>query len=453
MSNNDEILRLLHGLTNETQTRAREQLLGSMCSSSVALFIGAFCGFVGICSANKARERNVGYDYKKDQEDTTRTKKMELADLISRMPSTVSENIHDTTTAHGTTFKAMMLLLALLCLTSNFPAYEKCVSFPIGGNFVFAFRLFTPAIGILLLVLVPSNKDVLAMMQTGDSFADLRGQVTVEQRHQYLMSEVQDTVHRVGGLIGMAATAFLEFGNLTYVMIHWYFYDGVASGTRFCGLNPSQLPRFVDLSKHDGLLADWTSGDAISMVSLMWFIVGLARLSVCLAIFPTLGRYVYETGPCRADQRCRCENPDYSYFPEIYAIEQLTAYVLLTGLGVLYTTPIFFESLTWEIGAGLSGQFVLIAITAVVIICIAVRVPYQVWFVLRINAFLAPAVHEKRIWAYIVRYEQDLRDGSAVMKRLEELRKRAVGRLDRKRIRDHRASSDGGSGAPLLDKD
>lgn len=368
-------------------------------TSAVALIIGALCGFFGLASADRARKRNLGYAHAKSSSQPLQWEK-----LLGRMPSTVSENIHDPMTAHGTTFKAMMMLLALMCLISKFPAYDVVGHYPIGGSFVFAFRLFCPPVGIFLLVMVPSNKAVLTMMvgdfrRKGLNFEGF----THEQRYEYLMSEVQDNLHRAGGFIGMALTAMMEGCNLVYVLIYDY------------RKNPEGIRNVLE-----GLrIESWND----RIVSRVWFALACARLILCCVIMPTLGRYVWETG-VRKDQRCRWLNPDYSYMPEYFAIQQLTCYVLLTGLSLFFVEE--------QVTKCLWFRWPLVVATGLIVTFIAYKLLHQVHFLCRINAYLnmeetSGKQHmEKKFNKYAKDYADSVEDGSAAIERLETLRQRAI---------------------------
>ena len=169
--------------------------------ASLFLIIAATCGHAAIYVCDQGRTRIIEIEH-------VRTRSVDVDTLLRRLPESVSKTIHQTSTPHGTTFQVLMLLAALLILSSEFPKHEfvqKSLSIRSMGFEVC--RCLCPVVGILMLIFVPMSHDFIVMT---DRFKQPGYKVTREDKVIFYANKMQEDMHTAAGALAFAVTPALE---------------------------------------------------------------------------------------------------------------------------------------------------------------------------------------------------------------------------------------------------
>lgn len=356
---------------------------------TVLLSTGAIFGLAGMWVCDDGRNRRVGVKASTQPGVNWRF-------LLSQMPSTVSENIHDTTSPHGTAFKALMLLMSMLLLISEFPSYDlhSIDSVDSYSDVVFStLRSTCPAVGVLILIFIPTNPALQNLMD--DRLATPGYVVDVYDKNLFIDSEIQTSLHALGGVVSFVISTFLELASLTSALTCHY----------------------IEESSADDLACDMVHWGQHTTQSHVWLALSLTRVFVLFSILPCLIRFAYETS-LEPTLRCRWRNPDFSYMPERMVVTQLATSVLILATSICFVSTRVWTTTTPYV------QTVLIIIAGFEIVWACLVTMWTIIFVTFIDCFLSDESMRLHINKLVEQHNKHITDGAGAMKKLEMLQNR-----------------------------
>ncbi|CAE7751512.1 inlA, partial [Symbiodinium necroappetens] len=273
--------------------------------ASLFLIIAAACGHAAIYVCDQGRTRIIEIEH-------VRTRSVDVDTLLRRLPESVSKTIHQTSTPHGTTFQVLMLLAALLILSSEFPKHEfvqKSLSIRSMGFEVC--RCLCPVVGILMLIFVPMSHDFIVMTER---FKQPGYKVTREDKVIFYANKMQEDMHTAAGALAFAVTPALEGYAIGRAYVQFF---GTGIGEHYVA---------------------WSHGDTPTYI---WLALLIARTFMLVGTNVCLWNMVYEWF-CEPTARAT-RNPYYIYTTEKSLIRQLLNYILLLGMSIWFVNSSQFD--------------------------------------------------------------------------------------------------------------
>ncbi|CAE6970600.1 inlA [Symbiodinium sp. CCMP2592] len=319
--------------------------------ASLFLIIAATCGHAAIYVCDQGRTRIIEIEH-------VRTRSVDVDTLLRRLPESVSKTIHQTSTPHGTTFQVLMLLAALLILSSEFPKHEfvqKSVSIRSMGFDVC--RCLCPVVGILMLIFVPMSHDFIVMT---DRFKQPGYKVTREDKVIFYANKMQEDMHTAAGALAFAVTPALEGYAIGRAYVQFF---GTGIGEHYVA---------------------WSHGDTPTY---MWLALLVARTFMLAGTNVCLWNMVYEWF-CEPTARAT-RNPYYIYTTEKSLIRQLLNYILLLGMSIWFVNSVQFDlMMPW-------AQKLLLGISAVASAATCCYALSTFWYLTFKERYLNPKEMEK----------------------------------------------------------
>lgn len=234
--------------------------------------------------------------------------------LLRLLPESVSRTVHEQTSPQGATFRCFMLLMALLLLDSHYPEHELVDLGLDAREIAFqTWRALCPVAGVIMLIFIPMSCEY-AMMTDRFKRETPCTSISDNDKLIYLRNKFQVNMHNLAGAICFGLTPAYEgwaIGRST-----WLFFMGAGSGE--CAPNARCFVRWGDGSR----------------AATFWLLLQLSRSIALLAGDFCMLSMIYEYMMEPTSRWVR--NPLYIYRSQAYLIQELTNYVLLTGMSIWF---------------------------------------------------------------------------------------------------------------------
>mmetsp|Transcript_12046 Transcript_12046/g.22697 ORF Transcript_12046/g.22697 Transcript_12046/m.22697 type:complete len:391 (+) Transcript_12046:67-1239(+) len=378
-----------------TDEELYENFADAIWNSFLLVFAAAF-GHAAIYVCDDGRKQIIEMEH-------IRTNRMDVDSLLRQLPESISKTIHQTTTPHGTSFQALMLVAALLILHSEFPKHEfvrlgvsiRSIGFEVS-------RCLCPVVGILTLIFIPMSHDFIVMTER---FKKPGYQITREDKAAFYANKLQEDMHTAAGALSFVMTPVLE---------------GYAIGRGYVEFFGS------------GIGEDYVAWHHRDGPSYMWLALLIARTLMLVGTNVCLWNMIYEWY-CEPTARCT-RNPYYIYNTEKGLIRQLLNYILLMGMSMWFVNSRQFK-LIHTLTQGVLMVLASVAVSATVLYTLG-----NFWYLLRKDAFLNDYQMEKILRKLVTKTEERMDKYTDELVALQEKWAKCYAEPD---VDDESASSDG----------